>query len=447
MRSSRKFLLSGLFLIILGLVVNRWTIGYFFRPIPRPISGTFNVAIILLLQGILLSLGCFLILKRKTLTYERIRRYYRTFSVFSFTVLAVFVILNLAMYALATIKASIGGRTNPIAKKYGDFPLRELYPKLSKEEVGRLLSETWSRPLIYEPFTQFKERPISGQYVNVDENGFRYIKNQDPWPPKQDNLNVFMFGGSTTFNYGVPDDETIASNLQSLLRQSFPRKNIAIYNFGRGHYYSSQERILFEKLLTAGYVPQVAVFIDGINDFDYAFINDEPMFTDRISAFFNGDSSVGLVKSLPIINLISSSLGNWGKPNIASTSSQQEEEFARIKVVLNRYFNNKKIIESTAKTFNVKPLFIWQPIPTYKYDIKQLPFEIGAVGIGTLGYPVMAESLSKNSPGNNFLYLADIQENIKKPLYVDAVHYSGEMSKIIAEQIQNFVIQKKIITP
>ena len=30
-------------------------------------------------------------------------------------------------------------------------------------------------PHVYEPYTQFKERPYRGKYVNVDENGFRFV--------------------------------------------------------------------------------------------------------------------------------------------------------------------------------------------------------------------------------------------------------------------------------
>ena len=129
-----------------------------------------------------------------------------------------------------------------------------------------LLKETWSRPFMYEPFTQFKERPYRGNYVNIDNNGFRYTKNQGPWPPQSQNINIFLFGGSTTFGYGVSDNQTIASYLQQYLNEKLGR-NVRVYNFGRGFYYLSQERVLYEQLLTSGFVPDIAIFIDGLNDF------------------------------------------------------------------------------------------------------------------------------------------------------------------------------------
>jgi len=113
----------------------------------------------------------------------------------------------------------------------------------------------------------FKESPITGKYINVNENGFRLIQNQASWPPNNSNINIFIFGGSTTFGYGVSDEQTVPSYLQNYLRQHIIHKKVCVYNFGRGHYYSSQELVLFEKLLWLGIIPEVVIFIDGLNDF------------------------------------------------------------------------------------------------------------------------------------------------------------------------------------
>src|SRR6185503_15185425 len=103
----------------------------------------------------------------------------------------------------------------------------------------------------YEAFTQFCERPFHGRFVNVSENGFRVSAQQGPWPPDADNFNIFLFGGSTTFGYGLPDSQTVASYLQDdLAARSSP--HVRVYNFGRGSYVSEQERVLFEELLLAG---------------------------------------------------------------------------------------------------------------------------------------------------------------------------------------------------
>jgi hypothetical protein len=67
--------------------------------------------------------------------------------------------------------------------------------------------------MLYEPYVQFTEQPFRGLYINVAEEGYRLTRNQGPWPPDPENLNIFLFGGSTIFNYGVTDEETVASLL------------------------------------------------------------------------------------------------------------------------------------------------------------------------------------------------------------------------------------------
>jgi hypothetical protein len=48
---------------------------------------------------------------------------------------------------------------------------------------------------------------------------------------------------------------------------------------------------------------------------------------------------------------------------------------------------------------------------------------------------MMARTVETGTLGPNFIWAADMQQNLKKPLYVDAVHYSGEMTNMIAKYI------------
>jgi hypothetical protein len=96
---------------------------------------------------------------------------------------------------------------NPVTDRYGEEAVLASYPGMSAPDVRRLLHEIWSRPRQFEPFTQFREEPVEGKFVHVDKEGFRRSSNQGPWPPSPDALNTFVFGGSTTFGYGLPDDQ------------------------------------------------------------------------------------------------------------------------------------------------------------------------------------------------------------------------------------------------
>ncbi|GAG17525.1 unnamed protein product, partial [marine sediment metagenome] len=141
--------------------------------------------------------------------------------------------------------------TNPVQETYDSVDWAVVYPDLEPDQIERLLAETWTRPHAYEPLTQFTERPYRGEYVNITEMGYRLGRDQGPWPPEDRPYNIFVFGGSTTFGYGVADDQTIASHLQRRLGERTTRE-VRVYNFGRGMYRSSQERVLFEQLLVSG---------------------------------------------------------------------------------------------------------------------------------------------------------------------------------------------------
>ncbi|MBI3306596.1 MAG: SGNH/GDSL hydrolase family protein [Candidatus Omnitrophica bacterium] len=193
---------------------------------------------------------------------------YTSFAIFFLNIFLLLVLSNVLIYAFhAAVRFQQGDKADiqGVYKKYKDR-LPKVYPERNQSEIAHILSETWNRPLAYEPFTEFKEAPFSGQYIRVDSNGFRVSKGQGPWPPLRENFNIFILGGSTAFNYGVSDEETIASYLQEILASEVPGKRVFVYNFARGFYYSTQERILFEQLLLAGHIPDIALFIDGIND-------------------------------------------------------------------------------------------------------------------------------------------------------------------------------------
>src|SRR6266513_2670043 len=191
----------------------------------------------------------------------KVKNIYSWSALHFFNAFVLFVALNIAI-VVASSFSSPSASGDPVSAKYGESKVATVYPGKSHEVIQDLLRETWSRPFLYEPFTGFKERPYRGNYVNVDEHGFRVSKNQASWPPDPRAFNIFVFGGSTTFGYGVSDVETIPSQLQEILRQTLG-KPVSIFNFGRGFYYSTQERILFEQLLAEGHIPTLAVFIDG----------------------------------------------------------------------------------------------------------------------------------------------------------------------------------------
>jgi len=355
---------------------------------------------------------------------------------------------------------------NPVTGKYSSPALKKIYPQLNDEGINDLLLETWSRPYLYETFTLFKEAPYRGHYVNVDKEGFRLTKNQGPWPPEAKNLNIFLFGGSTTFGYGLPDDQTIASYLQEFMVNKL-NQAVCVYNFARGSYYSQQERILFEKLLISGFIPDLAIFVDGFNEF---YLSDNrPAFSDRFEHFFierkQGKVSIDfkLIDRLPMIRLakfikhqLQASQNKPDKINVTNNAmnyndnkklADQNINKSDVIKVIDRYLQNKKMTEAIAKAYAVKTVFVWQPVSSYKYDLSYHLFASTSLLDNYLkyGYTTMEGFVENKSLGKNFLWIADMQENLQKPLYVDKVHYSAEMSEMLAVNIGNLLMDRNLL--
>src|SRR5262249_43078007 len=136
-----------------------------------------------------------------------------------------------------------------------------------REDLLTLQRETRASLLMeYEPFTESRPPVVRGRFVNVSAPGFRLVPDQGPWPPDPAAFTIFVFGGSTTFGTGVADAETIPAQLPPQFTAAPCARPVHVYNFARPGYFSVQERILFEQLLLAGHHPDLAIFVDGLNE-------------------------------------------------------------------------------------------------------------------------------------------------------------------------------------
>ena len=92
----------------------------------------------------------------------------------------------------------------------------------------------------------------------------------------------------------------------------------------------------------------------------------------------------------------------------------------------------------------MRSLFVWQPIPHYKYNLKLhglMDSEFSTQHFAPYIYKKMERTRKNTEMGGNFLWLADIQENATEMYYVDRVHYNPALSEkvaaVIASRIQN----------
>ena len=115
--------------------------------------------------------------------------------------------------------------------------------------------------IVYEPYTVWDRRYYPGELISIDFEGFRRTTNNSD---AEDALRVWVFGGSTAWGEGAPDDETIPSHLARLMNAW--GVDTTIKNLGERGYVSTQEVVFLYRELQAGRRPDVVVFYDGIND-------------------------------------------------------------------------------------------------------------------------------------------------------------------------------------
>jgi len=371
----------------------------------------------------------------------KVKNCYLVAAVAVFNSALLFVLLNLVLYPIMLAKQPVKVWT-PM-DRWGLDNILRAYPGWQKEDVKTLITETYrsGHAFEYEPFTGFRERPFRGKYVNIDSAGFRISKDQAPWPPRPQAMNVFLFGGSTTFGYGLPDDQTIASYLGECGLADGSHGRLAVYNFGQGSYFSSQELILFQQLLKAAFVPQVAVFIDGINEFDHA--DGQPRFTEALRRVMDGEVRSSPFDQLPVVWAAYWLRDHWTK--LQPQKAVEDTDRALLEGVTNRWLANKRMIELMADSFGVRTIFVWQPVPMYKYDLRYHLFYSSDKVFGSSnvrnrdGYPLMENLRAKGKLGPDVLWLADMQQDKRENLYVDAIHYNATFSKEIAAQICGFL--------
>jgi hypothetical protein len=371
------------------------------------------------------------------------------------------VLLNTFLFALgvnslAWLALQVStGRKNRVTERYGMETIMKVYPGWKESEVTQLLSECWQGGVQFEPYLHFRETPRAGTHVNVLPAGFRQSTNQAPWPPDPKRFNVFVFGGSTAFGYGLPDHQTLASQLGVVLSRE-SRPDVAIYNFGRCYYQCTQERLLFEQLLLAGHVPQAAIFIDGLNDFFLADGN--PAVSEDFMLMMSGEEpkkregGVSILTNTATVKLINrlrekpQPPSDYGATLLAGMQTNPKNIESVVGGVCARYLRNRDYIERIARQHGVRTCFVWQPVPVYKYDANYHPFKAG-MGLhwaSKFGYEHMAALIKTNPQPASFIWAADIQDGVREALYVDAIHYSAPMCERLARFISAQVKDRRL---
>lgn len=317
--------------------------------------------------------------------------------------------------------------------------LSKAYPGYSQGEVVEIVRESIENTgFEYSPWLQFKVSARSGQYVNSDglrRSAGKSLPKAEGFSGRR-HFDVYFFGGSTMFGFGVPDAATLPSQFEGLAPRNW---EVRAFNYGQPYYYSRQETMLFEQLLRNGARPDVAIFLDGLNEsieMTAAYLR-EPFFTSTLRRRMASpiDWPV-LILDLNLVRALRT-VGLAPTPESLTHRYYKLPENVPLEEIVNQtYANYRENIRFTQKLcdeYRVRCLFVWQPIPMVGY---QKESDTVSDKLAQPHITKLYESIRRMSDSpRGFVDFSDALEGFPGQAFVDAYHYSEPFLTVLAKRL------------
>jgi lysophospholipase L1-like esterase len=321
-------------------------------------------------------------------------------------------------------------------------------PEYWKEEKARWKSQHGS----YEPFLIWGAASWHSKYINTDATSQgtwrRTINATNRGCEKQTSVEVWMFGGSTLYGTGVPDEATLPSFLSRKLN-SAGLGCFVVSNFGVEGYVTNQEIILLMEQLKAGRRPGIVIFYDGVNDsFAGAISPGIPtahVSLANIKARVEGSVAgrVDFLRDSYTLQLVISGMNLLRRSR--SDETRIEETGPKASATLDNYETNLWIARVLGEAYGFRVFCFWQPALVYGHKPLH-PFEMRIAGNDATknSFRILAELYQKaeerSDSSGTFVFLGDIFDTVKEPLYIDKwMHLDPAGNELVAESIAKYL--------
>lgn len=281
------------------------------------------------------------------------------------------------------------------------------------------LGELQQMPYSYDPFLGHRLGEFRGRYVNIVDG--RRVS----YTPRDPQLDVWFFGGSTMIGIGQRDDHTLPSVVARLAERDGIR--IRPFNFGVSGYVNWQSLEQFEQALSSDHLdlPDLVVFYEGVND--------SGLGTFRVDL---GERDPETVTRLPASDEEREQIRRRN-PDVDPLPWSRTRGDLEVELAASQYRRGHDLIDRRAEHYGLRVVTFWQPSPFAKQRNavdaplwEQLDFDPEFLPESTERYRRIAE-LSGVDP----IDLTTVLDDVDRPVFFDSSHTNEFGASLIGEAI------------
>lgn len=291
----------------------------------------------------------------------------------------------------------------PFYESYG-FPGQSWFPTFMAER-NRVRGER-------DPVLGWRNRDFDGTYYTV-RDGHRIS-----YQPKDPQLTVWYFGGSTMVGLAQRDDHTIPSEIARLAEADGIR--IRSVNFGVESYNNYQETMAFADALAKGDPPDLVVFYDGVNEMSTAIERLDIGSTDPEQTYYQAPSNKERQER--------------GTSTRTSKLSQEDRDAIVVRLMAGQYGRGARIARMLGEGAGVPVVHVWQPhlATTTRHDFEAPLLEELKVDAGTLDYVGRLYTQAMQRSGIDPIDLRGALSSADQPTFIDFEHTNERGAQIVA---------------
>lgn len=291
----------------------------------------------------------------------------------------------------------------------------------------------------YLPFVGWRRADIESEHINIDDG----LRTTWSGSGSSDAVEVWMFGGSTTWGAGQRDDHTIPSSLARLGDAAgIP---VHVTNYGEGAYLLWQEVQLLQSELLSGGAPDLVLFYDGANEpAQHGFSVVSGPTHARVRVFArqlegrerNGVSQEILDRSLTIkvARRVRGLVGSQSSSTIDERSVVPAVALANIMRV---YEEGVHVTRDVGERYDFETFHFWQPT---LYSVREVAPEDEVWSINAFArwdhdwYREIYEGAQQRLPAG-VIDISDALDDAPSPVWVDPYHTNELGASIVADRI------------